>query len=227
MENVMRMCNKKLVITLTLSLTVALTGCLDSSDKLDDKLTHEVEISFVNSLSYMADFYAQKRSISTGGSGLFDSDNLVSGDVPKNEVASIYNYSYKVTNNMLDLGVKDSVNANKEDRITSILSKDDNLWVIAWEYSGDRDISVVKKSQNNISDVFNVRLFANGSYDVAVAGSQVLTTEKGKVTDYLSVSSCADGLKVANNNIDLCAGNFGASYLLVVDNNGKLVMAQE
>ena len=223
----MREGNKKCAIVFTLGLTAALTGCLDSSDELDDKLTLEVKLSFVNSLSYMADFYVQKRSVSNGYSGLFDNDNLASRDVPKNEVASTYSYRYKVTNTMLNLGVKDSVNANKEERNTSILSKNDKLWVIAWEDSAESTLSVVKKSQKNTPDVFNVRLFANGSYDVAVAGSQVLTTEKGKVTDYLSVSSCADGLNVANNNIDLCSGNFGASYLVVIDNNGKLVMAQE
>ena len=56
---------------------------------------------------------------------------------------------------------------------------------------------------------------------------KVLTTKKGSFTSFLAVSNCANGLKVANQAIDLCAGNFGASYLLVVDSNGKRVMAEE
>lgn len=219
--------NKILGIALMLGFTTALSGCGESSDKLDDKLTHEVEMSFVNSLSYMADFHVKKRYIDTGYSGLFDNDNVVSRDVPANSVGSTYRYSYKLINNMLNLGVKDSVNANKEERITTTLSNDEQLWVIAWETSGERALSVIDKKQDNNADVFNVRLFANGNYDVYVAGNKVLTTEKGKITDYLKVSNCGDGLKVANQVIDLCTGNFGASYLVVVNNNGKLVMAEE
>jgi hypothetical protein len=128
---------------------------------------------------------------------------------------------------MVNIGVKDSVNSNKEERINTTLSNGDNLWVIAWEASGDRTLSVIDKKKSNVANVFNVRLFANGRYDVFVDGDNVLTTEKGQITEYLKVNNCAEDLKVANNFIDLCSGNYGASYLIVVDNNGKLVMVEE
>jgi hypothetical protein len=128
---------------------------------------------------------------------------------------------------MVNFGVRDSINADKEDRMTTTLSKNDNLWVIAWEASGDRELSVVDKKQSNNADVFNVRLFANGNYVVSVDGNHVLNTEKGKVTTYLKVANCANGLKVADKAIDLCTGDFAKSYLLVVDNSGKRVMAEE
>ena len=219
--------NKALGIVLMLGLTTLLSACGKSTDKLEDKLTHDAKMSFINSLSYMADFHVKKRNISTGYSGLFDNDNVVSGDVPTKEIGGTYIYSYDVINNMVNLGVKESTYADKEERMTTTLSKGDDLWVIAWEASNERALSVVAKKQHNDANVFNVRLFANGSYDVSVAGSKVLTTEKGKVTGYLTVSSCADGLKVAGQAIDLCSANFGASYLLVVDGNGALVMAEE
>ncbi|WP_340676704.1 hypothetical protein [Paraglaciecola sp.] len=219
--------HKRFGIALILGLTTVLSGCGESSDELDEKLNKDVNMSFVNALSYMADFHVKKRSIDSGYNGLFDNDRVVSRDVPANRVGSTYHYGYKAINNMVNLGVKDSNNTDKKERIYTTLSNGENLWVIAWESAGERALSVVEKKRNNSPDVFNVRLFANGSYDISVANNKVLTTEKGKVTDYLKVSSCADGLKVADKAIDLCSGNFGASYLLVVDRNGKLVMAEE
>lgn len=219
--------NKTLGIALMLGLTTVLSACGESTDKLEDQLNLDAQLSFINSLSYMADFHLKKRNISTGYSGLFDNESVVASDVPSKEVSDTYIYRYDVTNNMVNFGVKNSTYADKKEQMTTNLKKGDNLWVIAWESSNERALSVVAKKRNVEANVFNVRLFANGNYDVTVAGNTVLTTEKGKVTDYLKVSSCGDGLTVAAQSIDLCSGNFGASYLLVVDHNGLLVMAEE
>lgn len=227
LRDIMNRSNKGFIIAIAVSFSTMLAGCGESSDELDDKLTHTADLYFINSLPYMADFYVDKRNISTGYSGLFDSNNLVSADVNTNDIGSAYTYSYKAINNMINLGVKDSVNVNKEERTTTTLKNSDDLWVIAWEASGERLLSVIDKKSNNTADVFNVRVFANDSYDVSVDGVKILTTEKGKVTEYLSISHCVDGLKVAGRAIDLCAANIGGTYLLVVDNNGKRVMAEE
>ena len=219
--------NKILGIGLILGLTSVLSACGDTADKLKEQLNLDAQIYFINALSYMADFHLKKRNISTGYSGLFDNDSLVSADIPSKEVSDSVTYHYYITDNMVNLGVKDSIYADKKEQTNTTLHKGDNLWVIAWESSNERALSVVAKKRNDEANVFNVRLFANGNYDVALAGNKVLTTEKGKVTDYLKVSSCADGLTVAAHPIDLCSGNFGASYLLIVDHNGALVMAEE
>ncbi|MCG7536617.1 hypothetical protein [Pseudoalteromonas sp. OOF1S-7] len=218
--------NKGLGLTVLLGLSAALTGC-GGSDELNEQLNHDAEMSFVNSLDYMADFHVKKRSISSGYSGLFDSGSVVSADVPAKEVGKTYSYSYKAINNMINLGVKDSNSGEKQERMNTTLKDGANLWVIAWESDGERTLSVVGKKQQNQADVFNVRLFANGSYDVMIDGNKVTTTEKGQVTSYYAVSSCTDGLQVAGNAIDLCNGDFGQSYLLIVDGNGKRVMAAE
>ena len=227
MENVMKKGNKNTVAVLMLGLTTILSGCDDNSSELDEKLTYQANISFVNTLSYMTDFYLDKRSISTGYSGLFDGDHAVSKDVPVNEVTSTYNYSYKVTNNMVNLGVKDSINDNKELRTTATLNNDDNLWVIAWDTSDESLLSVVSKKQNNNADVINVRIFGNGDYDVLVENNKLMTSEKGKVTSYLQINNCADDLSIAGKILDLCTGTFGKSYLLVVDGSREFIMAEE
>lgn len=212
---------------LILSGTITLSGCGENSDELEEELTHNTKISFINSLNDMTDFHVQKRSISTGYSGLFDDDKLVAPNIPAYEIGDTYNYSYKLINNMINIGVKNSVTLANQERMTTTLDNNDDLWVIAWEASNEQSVSVIDRKKGNDTNKFNVRFFANGNYDVYVAGSQVLTTEKGKATGYITVENCNNDLKISDQSIDLCMGSIGFSYLLVVDNTGKLVMAEE
>jgi len=214
-------------LALIFSITTALAGCSGNSDELDEKLTHSASITLVNSWSSMADLHVAKRSFDSGYSGLFDTDNLVSPDVPVNEVGEPYLYSYKAINNIVNLGIRDSINKNNEQRITKTLTNGEKLWVIAWEESSSKKLSVVTRAQHNKSDAFNVRLFADGNYAVFVDSNNVLNAEKGKVTPYLEINNCANSLKVADIAIDLCAAELGASYLLIVDRNGSNVIVAE
>ncbi|WP_027670394.1 hypothetical protein [Rheinheimera baltica] len=219
--------SKGLGLALIFGITTALIGCGESSDELDEKLTHSASISLVNAWSSMADLHVAKRKFDSGYSGLFDTDNLVSQDVPVNEVGTPYRYSYKAINNIVNLGARDSISKNNEERTTKTLTNGEKLWVIAWEEGSVKTLSVITGKKHSKADTFNVRLFADGNYAVSVDGNQVLNTEKGKVTAYLEVNNCANSLKVADNAIDLCTAESGASYLLVVDRNGARVMAAE
>ena len=219
--------SKGLGLALIFGITTALVGCGESSDELDEKLTHSASITLVNAWSSMVDLHVAKRRFDSGYSGLFDTDNLVSQDVPVNEVGAPYRYSYKVINNIVNLGARDSISKNNEERTTKTLTNGEKLWVIAWEEGSGKTLSVITGKQHSKADTFNVRLFADGNYAVSVDGNLVLNTEKGKVTAYLEVNNCANSLKVADNAIDLCTTEPGASYLLVVDRNGARVMAAE
>ncbi|GAB2918274.1 immunoglobulin domain-containing family protein [Rheinheimera gaetbuli] len=219
--------SKGLGFVLMLGITSALTGCSGNSDELDEKLAHSASITLINSWSAMADLHVAKRKFDNGYSGLFDTDNLVSQDVPVNNVGAPYKYSYKAINNIVNLGVRDSISRNQEERTTKTLSNGEKLWVIAWEDTSGKTLSVVTRKQHSKADTFNVRLFADANYAVSVDGNNVLNTEKGKVTAYLEVNNCANSLKVADKAIDLCTAELGASYLLVVDRNGARVMATE
>jgi hypothetical protein len=213
-----------LKIALLAGLLASLMAC-EGSDELDDTLSRDAEMTFVNTLTSMSDFYVEKRNISLGYSGLFNSDNIVSRDVPQNSVGETYSYQYKAISNLVNLGVKDS--NNNEQKNHHVLSAGDKLWVIAWGADGDEKLSVLAKKQNNQADTFNIRVFADGSYVVAVDGNQVVKTKAGEVTDYLTVNNCVDELVINGATIDLCSGDFGQSYLLVVDAKGKRVMAKE
>lgn len=211
-------------IALLAGLMVSLMAC-EGSDELDDTLSRDAKMSFVNSLTSMSDFYAEKRNISSGYSGLFNSYNIVSRDVPQDSVGETYTYKYKAISNMVNLGVRDS--NNNEQKNHQVLRGGDKLWVIAWGADGDEKLSVLAKKQNNQANTFNIRVFANGNYAVVVDGNQVVKTKAGEVTDYIAINNCADELVINGAAIDLCSGDFGQSYLLVVDANGKRVMAKE
>ncbi|AXT32617.1 hypothetical protein D1819_06865 [Pseudoalteromonas tunicata] len=199
-------------------------GC-GSSDEVDEALEKNAKFSFVNSLDSTSDFYVDKRSISLGYSGLFDSKNRVSDDVSQNSVGATYSYNYKAINNMVNVGVKES-NGNEEKNYDT-LKDGDNLWVIAWQSGNDKKISFVNKKKQDQADIFNVRVFASGNYSVAIDGNQATATKSGEISSYMAVNNCANGLAVNGVAIDLCTGDFGKSYLVVVDANGKRVMAQE
>ena len=230
MEIVMANMSKGLVFVLIFGVTSALLGCNGSSkewDDLDEKLTHSASITLINSWNTMADLHVAKRTFNGGYSGLFDADNLATRDVPANTVGAPYHYSYKAINNIVNLGVRDSISTNNEERGNRVLSNNEKLWVIAWEDTSGKMFSVINAKKHTKSDTYNVRLFADGNYAVSMDSNTVLNTEKGKVTAFLEVNNCANSLKLANKALDLCAAELGASYLLVVDRNGVRVMATE
>ncbi|MGF1909937.1 hypothetical protein L4C38_10885 [Vibrio kasasachensis] len=218
---------KGLRLVLLTGFSAALIGCSLESDELKDALTHDAKMSFVNALDYMADFHVKKRYISSSYSGLFDSKNISSKDVPKKATGSTYAYSYRAIHNMVNLGVKDSNSNSNKQKMYKSLSDGDNLWVIAWESAEQIELSVISKKKSNRTGAFNVRVFADGNYNIVVDGTQVATTEKAKVSGFITVDTCADGLTINGAAIDLCTGDPGQSYLLVVDKNGKRVMAKE
>lgn len=210
--------------TILTGLTAALMGC-GGSDEVDNALSHSAKLSYVNSLDVMSDFYVDKRSISLGYNGLFDSKNRASGDVDKNSIGATYSYTYKAINNMVNIGVKES--NGHEEKNYHTLSNGDDLWVIAWQSSNGKKLSFINKKKQEQADKFSVRVFASGTYSVAVDGNQTMATKAGEITNYMAVNNCANGLSVNGVAIDLCTGDFGKSYLVIVDANGKRVMAQE
>lgn len=224
MRNVM--CDTRIKLILLTSFCAGLLGCGGSdSNELDNTLSHSAALSFVNSLDASSDFYLDKRSISLGYSGLFDSKNKVSDDVNYNSVSATYSYSYKAMNNMINIGIKENNGAEEKNYHT--LKNGDNLWVVAWLRGDEKKISVIPKKKQLQADQFSVRIFANGNYPVVVDGNQAIATKTGQISNYITVNNCASGLQINGANIDLCTGDFGQSYLLVVDAKGKRVMAQE
>lgn len=55
----------------------------------------------------------------------------------------------------------------------------------------------------------------------------IAATSKGGISDFYSLDNCNCSLKINNKTIDLCAADYGRSYLLVADANGKEVQVRE
>lgn len=209
-------------------LSLATVGCSDSiTDDLDNALTHEAEFSFVNAMDYSLDFHLQKRTITAGSSGLFDSKNRVAGNVQVNGYSSEYNYDFPAVMNIVNIGMRSAMSSQNEVKMHTTLSDDDEHWVIAWQNGVEKHITLLKKKERDNANTFNVRIFANGVYPVTLKGSQVMTTERGKVSDFLTLDNCALDLTINGHAIDLCTGDFGESYLLVVNSDGKQVLVEE
>lgn len=221
--NVSRKCIKSAFLATLLS---ALAGC-GGTEELAKELERTSNFTFVNALPYSADFHLQKRNIATDFSGLFDSANRVYADLPKNEVSAVYAYKYKAINGMVNLGVRNSISKNDEEKAYVGLGNNENLWVIAWDAAGDNKLTQVDRKRSDQSGKLNVRIFADGAYPVTVNGNNAAATSKGGISDFYSLDNCNSSLKINYKAIDLCAADYGRSYLLIADANGKKVLVRE
>ncbi len=208
------------------TLLSALAGC-GGAEELAKELERSSNFTFVNALPYPADFHLQTRNIATDFSGLFDSSNRVYADVPKYEVSSVYVYKYKAINGMVNLGVRNSISKNDEEKSYLGIGNNEDLWVVAWDAAGDNKLTVVDRKRSDQSGKLNVRIFADGVYPVTVNGNSVAATSKGGISDFYSLDNCNSSLKINNKAIDLCTADYGRSYLLVADANGKKVLLRE
>lgn len=210
---------------LLLGLLGVLAAC--GSDELEKELERSSTFTFVNALNYSADFHVQRRNISTGFSGLFDSSNRFASDVESNSSSGSHTYRYKAINAMVNLGVRNSMNHNDEVRLYKALGGNENFWLIAWSSAGDGELTLIDKAKSDQSGKISVRIFADAIYPISVDGSAVGATKKGDVTAYYALDNCNTSLSINDKTIDLCNGDYGSSYLLVVDSNGKKLIAKE
>lgn len=218
--------NQNIKSAFVVMLLSALAGC-GGTEELAKELDRTSNFTFVNALPYSADFHVQKRNIATDFSGLFDSSNRVFADLSKNETSGVYTYKYKALNGMVNLGVRSSISKADEEKVYKGLGNDEDMWVIAWDAAGDNKLTLVDRKRSDQSGKLSVRIFADGNYPVVVNGTQVAATGKNEISAFYSLDNCNSSLKVNNKAIDLCAGDYGRSYLLVVDANGKKVLARE
>lgn len=220
--------NKVLMTTI---LCTVLSACSkdDIDESIDDAEKNRTsDIYFVNSLDETATFYVKN--------GLMVNDLFKSqfdrGDVAKNSVSNVFRYDWNDNHDDTEFGVRDTVSLSESAKLTHDLKNNTDFWSIAWNSDGNNPrykLSVIEKRASNQSNVFSIRVFANSEMAIRINDSNniVANTEAGKVTSVFRIENCATGLKIDNNFIDLCQGEFGKSYLIIADKNGKRVMVQE
>lgn len=211
------------------SLIIALSACggSDKYDKSVDELeqNRSSKLVFVNTLDEMVTFYV-KNSIKWNE--IFD-DNHEIIDLVKNSSSEPNKYTWHNDLNNSYFGVQDTNSKVNKAHVEAELKNGIDFFVVSWESSNEYKISVLERKPSNTSDVFRIRVFTDSDMNIKINGSDkvVATAKKGEVSSAFTINNCSDSLQVGNNHIDLCQGDIGQSYLVVVNSNGKQLITQE
>lgn len=213
-------------LILPIIVLTSITACGSDSDKVVDGLNKDKQatIGLVNAANERATFYAKARVLNRG---TFDSENRVTDILQDN--SADYIYKFNKTTEETRFGVRDAATQTKSATFDIDIDDQASYWLIAWLDGNAYRLTGFKKSAANQVGVFRVRVFANSALSIRLNGSNtvVATTEKGRVTTYFSVDNCATGLRLGNNFINICNDVvFGKSYLAVIDDGVKAVVAE-
>lgn len=218
---------KKTALISSLIIVLSACGGSDKYDKSVDELeqNRSSELVFVNTIDEMVTFYV-KNSIKWNK--IFD-DNHKILDLVKNSSSEPNKYTWSDDLNNSYFGVQDTNSKVNKAHVEAELKNGIDFFVVSWESSNEYKISVLEKKPSNTSDVFRIRVFTDSDMSIKINGSDkvVATAKKGEVSSAFTINNCSDSLQVGNNHIDLCQGNIGQSYLVVVDSNGKQLITQE
>lgn len=227
-EKMMKKFNVKAVLcTTVISLFLTACGGSDRYDKSVDELeqNRSSELVFVNTIDEMVTFYV-KNSIKWNE--IFD-DNHKILDLVNNSSSEPNKYTWHNDLNNSYFGVQDTNNKVKKAQVEVELKNGIDFFVVSWESSNEYKISVLEKKPSNTRDVFRIRVFTDSDMSIKINGSDevIAIAKKGEVSSTFTINNCSDSLQVGNNHIDLCQGDIGQSYLVVVDSNGKQLITQE
>ncbi|NTS77534.1 hypothetical protein HR060_11735 [Catenovulum sp. SM1970] len=209
----------------------ALSACSknDIDDSIDDvEKNRTSDIYFVNALDVTATFYVKNELMVND---LYKSQ-FDRGDVESNAVSNTFEYDWNKQHDDTEFGVRDTNSSAKLAKQKHKLKDNRDFWSIAWRSEGNNprnQLSVIEKRAADQNDVLSIRVFASSEMVIKVNNSNNVAaiTEAGKVSSVFRIENCSTGLNIDKQFIDLCQGDFGKSYLLVVNENGLRVMAQE
>jgi len=195
-----------------------MAGCSEES-----LTNNDANISYINALNEQATFYVKE---STDSGSVYDNKyktvTLMSGEF-SDEIKHKW-FGLVMSN----FAVEDTNTRDEQKSYNELLRDNRDYWVIAWLKNNDYKLSLLRKSASDNEGVYRIRVFANEELDILLDGSndELFTTEVGQVSDYFTVEKCT-GLVVGNNEIDLCSGDLGRSYLAFVDASGLVALVEE
>ena len=230
MNKLISTATQSIVATLiTAGMLTLLTGCGGETiiDKIDEG---EASITFVNSLDDMSNFHLKRNDIlrKSDVDNLFSDKYSIVSDIEKNSTSTSYRYQYSLIENAIHVGVIDSLNLSQSAHTDQTLSNKGQYWAIAWHNGDDYAMTAFKKASSDQSGVYKIRVFTHQDMSFALNGvAQNENIQAGKVTEAFSITNCAEGLMIGGNEIDLCNGDFGQSYLVIADENGLRLMLPE
>ncbi|PKH87615.1 hypothetical protein [Colwellia sp. Bg11-28] len=214
---------------LTIGLIIGVTACDDESaiDKVVDKMDkkYSTEISYINAVNASTTFYAKSNLYTRG---VYDSDFKVV-NLLENKVSRKIDHKWSSHGHKFEFAIKDTNSGARTADVKYNVQNKGKYWAIAWMDNNSDVLSIFEMKPSNQNDVFRVRVFANTALSVKILGSDADFTETiaGEVSETYTINNCAD-LYVGGNEIDLCQqGDFGQSYLVVVDSQGLITYGKE
>jgi hypothetical protein len=213
---------------LMMMLLTGLAGC-GGSEELKLQLEHDNSFTVLNGLDYPIDFYLQHRTMSTTSfSALFADANRVIRDIPQGAVSQLYHYRYSGHLPATNLGARSSINQVDEAKLYRALQDKENLWLAVWRSKAQQpQLTIIPRQQREQAGKINVRVFADDVYQMTINSRVTASTRKGEVSDFYALENCANALVIDGKPIDVCNADFGASYLLLLDEKGKKLLARE
>lgn len=209
---------KSILLTSILATSSIISGCNDEAITYNDS-----KISYINALDEQATFFIKENGAS--GDVYSNKHRVISllKETASGEIKHTW-FGFKQS----EIAVEDTNTRSHYTSIKKTLRDKRNYWTIAWLDNNDYELSIFEKNTSNEDGVYRVRVFSDGQYPVYINGktNREFVTKEGEVSDFFSVENCTE-LKIADNNIDLCKGDLGKSYLAVVDKDGLLSLTEE
>ncbi|MDP2562296.1 hypothetical protein [Psychrobium sp. 1_MG-2023] len=208
-------------------LLVGVTACSDTHDELLDHADkkNSAEITYINAADNATTFYLKSRQYLKS---VYHRD-FVTTNLPVGQVSRAIEHKWASSGHKSEFAIEDSTSGENMDELKYSLSDNDKYWAIAWMDNGNEVLSVFEKKASNQNDVMRVRVFANQALSLNILDDDANypNTEAGKATPTYTLQNCSD-LYVGGNEIDLCQqGNYGESYLVVVNQQGQISYAPE
>jgi len=211
-----------------MALAAGITACGGSAndriiDSLDKK--YDANISYVNAIDDATTFYLKSRLYVKS---VYDNDFEII-ELTTGNASQPIKHKWSSSGHKSIFAIENSNSGKNLTDIKYNLDNNESYWAVAWLDNNDETISVFEKNPRNQSDVFKVRIFANASLEVVILGNDntLPNTVSGEASDTYTLNGCAD-LFVGGKEIDLCTlGDFGKSYLAVVNEDGLISYSQE
>jgi hypothetical protein len=213
----------------TLCSSLFLLSACGESDKIADELLEEIDtdsyanVTVINTLDRAVAIHIKNELFNRE---VFNSD-FKKIEVLAENFSESYRYEWVSDNDKSEFGVLDANNG--ENRASAEITLDDetDYWVVAWQNGQSRAINIFEQEQAPEADKYKVRVFADGAYTIAIAGTDLATTIQGEVSGGYSIANC-DDLTIADTQIDMCTvGTAGKSYLVTYIENGTFFVAEE
>tara|TARA_R110002050_G_C8935955_1_gene512295 strand:+ start:2224 stop:2901 length:678 start_codon:yes stop_codon:yes gene_type:complete len=225
----MKLCNKKIIIAVSLTI-IALTAC-NGSDDLDKDINlaeknRSSMIKFVNATDEMSNFYASPNAITES---IYNSKYELAS-ILKGETSELLSYQWNEKLSRTEMAVTDSNTETKKATVMHELEHNKAYFAVAWLDEDNLSLSIVDAQISPQNNVYNIRFFSalDKSIFLGNNSSALTTVKKGNISNDISVENCTEIELINNIQSNFCqVANIGESYLIVIDANNDIVIAQE